>query len=251
MLLPSNHTSARHAMRISVVTSTEDRHAFMPWLWYNFRRQSYTDCELIVVDSSRRGIAHPGDSNIQVIRALPGTTIGAKLNVAIAAASGAYVTRFDDDDWQHPEQLTWKAEAIALTKRELIGWNVGHFVDLTREIVYRYVGRMGGLAPITCAFSRALALTVPFPHASRFEDSRWIATMLTKTIPLELAHDVIHSLWLRHDRNTTRGFHIRRQTPEPLDAVIKRIGPTAWGDTSTQLVMLKQRLAARGSRSVD
>lgn len=216
----------------------------MPWLYAQFQKQSYADRELVIVDSSRYGVEIPKDPRIVLIRAIPGTSIGAKKNVAVEAASGDVVTVWDDDDWQHPDQLAWKADALAKAPYGVVGFQSGHFVDLATYRVYPYRGLAGWLVPITCAFPRDLARAIPFPNTSAFEDTEWMQAVLARMrpIPIETPGDVVHSFWLRHGGNTIPRFF---KHPKPFDLydLVERIGLEAWGLTGEQLAALKERLA--------
>jgi hypothetical protein len=78
---------------------TENRAEFMPWLLWNFDKQDYEPRELVVVDSSHCRQSPPSRPDVVVVRCPFGTSVGAKRNLALAAASGAFLTWIDDDDW--------------------------------------------------------------------------------------------------------------------------------------------------------
>ena len=91
-------------MKISYLCVTHERPQFIPWLLWNFERQTWPDKELIIVDSSETPAAvfareHP---DVRVVAA-PGANVPAKRNIALAEAAGDAITWLDDDDWRHPD----------------------------------------------------------------------------------------------------------------------------------------------------
>ena len=91
---------------VSCLCVTEDRPAFAEWVLWNFGKQDYANRELVVVDSSRTGSTFHESDCVRVVSAPPGTSVPAKRNLALSAASGEILTWFDDDDWQHPRKLS-------------------------------------------------------------------------------------------------------------------------------------------------
>ena len=226
---------------VSVVVVTENRHAFLPWLYWNFTKQTHEDKELVIVDSSRhRGYEIPNDDRVRVIRAIPGTSIGAKLNTGVAVARGDVIVRFDDDDWQHPRALELKAAAFPKSRSGLVGHNHGFFLSLDLGRVCSYRGLAGGVVPLTVMIRRSLALAFPFPDKSQNEDTRWMSGLLSRVTPLVLEEPRFHSLWLRHGRNTSR--QPARSWSASLVDVENEVGLDTWGSTTEELLKLRQRL---------
>ena len=95
---------------ISVILATRDRPRFLPLALGCYLHQTWpsTDRELIVVDD---GDQHPvTDATVEaaggrLLRVPPGTPLGSKLNVGIAAARGRFIQKMDDDDWYAPSFL--------------------------------------------------------------------------------------------------------------------------------------------------
>ena len=90
---------------VSVVLATRDRPSFLVNALECYRRQTYTQRELIVVDS---GDTFPADSTAIagvggcLIRAPSGLLLGPKLNLGVARAQGTLCHKMDDDDWYAP-----------------------------------------------------------------------------------------------------------------------------------------------------
>ena len=130
---------------VSVIVVTEDRPAFMPWLVWNYCKQTFPldQMELIVVDSSYDRLplytalldgarvpwpGHVGGrqvdfgpvnpaSAVNLIDMPHGTPVPVKWNKAIAAARGKYIVFFGDDDWQHPRKVELGVAAMTQITR--------------------------------------------------------------------------------------------------------------------------------------
>lgn len=96
--------SARDPL-VSVVMATRDRPRLLSVALRCYQHQTYPRRELIVVDD---GVDHPADESAVVaaggrlVCAAAGTPLGAKLNLAVAAARGRFCQKMDDDDWYAP-----------------------------------------------------------------------------------------------------------------------------------------------------
>jgi len=236
---------------VSCLCVTENRQAFMPWLLWNYDRQFWNRRELIVVDSSDPPVTLPKREDIRLIHVAPGTSLGKKRNVALAAARGEVVAWFDDDDWQHPKRLgllvpllRQQAEAIGAS---FIGPSKSYFLDVrghrcARYVMHRYAIFNGSI------FYREMVRHARFPEdVLRTEDTRWIATLLRKRQGAALVND--HPtlfFWLSHFVNVTNANHVRNL---PLDAneLVRGLG-SAWSDTPAQLAALRERLAAHPAK---
>ena len=99
---------SRDLPHVSVVLTTRDRPRFLSIALRCYAEQTYPHRELIVVDD---GSDYPADEKAiqdlggRVVRAVSGSSIGAKLNAGIEAARGPLCQKMDDDDWYHPRFL--------------------------------------------------------------------------------------------------------------------------------------------------
>jgi hypothetical protein len=90
---------------VSVILTTRDRPGFLRFALTCYERQTYPYRELVVVDDGDR---YPVDAELvagaggRVVRAMPGTPIGTKLNLGLEVATGALCQKMDDDDWYAP-----------------------------------------------------------------------------------------------------------------------------------------------------
>jgi glycosyltransferase involved in cell wall biosynthesis len=103
---------------ISVILATRDRPRFLPLALACYQHQTWPDTEreLIVVDD---GDQHPVmDAAVEAVhgrllRVPPGTPLGSKMNVGIAAARGRFIQKMDDDDWYAPAFLVEMQATLA------------------------------------------------------------------------------------------------------------------------------------------
>ena len=101
----------------------------------NFRKQTYPEKELILIlnnaefdiDAIRRNAE--SIPNVQVIHVEGRTTLGDCLNLGVAAASGNYVAKMDDDDYYGERYLSDSVLAASFSDAEVVGKGI-HFVYL-------------------------------------------------------------------------------------------------------------------------
>ena len=231
---------------VSCLCVTEGRAAFMPWLLWSFDRQSYPNKELVVVDSSPQPLISRG-SDVRVITAPTGSSVASKRNVALAAARGAIVAWFDDDDWQHPQRLENTAAAV-VAGAAVASVGRAWFVDLLGDGAYGY-NASDGVIFNAAAFSADLARKVRFDERLiKASDTGWL------TAVLRAARGAVHRLrggphtfWLCHDHNLSNP---RDRLPLcfPLAHARQSVGDVAWDGTDAQLARLRERLAPAASR---
>jgi hypothetical protein len=227
---------------VSCLCVTEDRPAFLPWLYWNFRKQDYTARELVLVDSSREPLTPPGDCAVTVVRCAPRTSVGRKRNLAVEAARGELITWFDDDDWQHPRKLSILATALE-GDGVLAGSRRSWFIDVQRgrarphdaqrSLIFNGLGvRRAALAGVRFDERRA-----------RAADTAWAASLRrqTRCAPRVVPH--VLSCWLCHAENISNPAR-RYVFPHGLSAVSEALGSDDWGDTDEELARLRSRLGA-------
>ena len=105
--------------KISCLCVTRDRVDLLRRAVGCFRRQTYTNRELVIVHESDDAptvqyVQRIESPEIRAVAApeYPKPPLGALRNLAIDASTGHYVAQWDDDDWYSPERLTTQLQAL-------------------------------------------------------------------------------------------------------------------------------------------
>lgn len=227
---------------VSCLCVTESRPEFWPWLYWGFDKQDHGRRELVVVDSSPDPLATE-DPRVRVIRSLPGTSVAAKRNVALGAASGSVVAWFDDDDWQHPRRLSLLVGALA-TGAALAGSTQSWFVQASTRTARRYRCEMGVIFNGLAATTAAIGGLRFDERKRRAADTSWVRSLTAGAGGTEVVPEVL-SWWLCHRQNLSNPA-VKYVFPEPLERVRDQIGAADWADTGDHLEQLVARMGAAG-----
>lgn len=106
---------------VSAMMVTRDRPHKARFALDCFRRQTYPNKELVIVDDGNddtlaREVAELADPRIRMVRRPDrGELLGVLRNVAVAEAAGTFVCQWDDDDLSHPLRLEAQIRAIRRT----------------------------------------------------------------------------------------------------------------------------------------
>ncbi len=120
-----------------------------------------------------------GVEKVEVLSADRGLTLGACMNLGVAASSGRYVAKMDDDNTYGPNYLSDLVQAFAYSEAAVVGKRT-HYVHLESSnatIVrfenqeHRYVRMVQGG---TLLFSRELAQSIPFEDLPRRVDTTFL-----------------------------------------------------------------------------
>src|SRR6476619_7417027 len=108
---------------VSCVMPTFDRRRFIPDAIENFRLQTYSNRELVIVDDGTDPVGDlvPHDPTIRYIRLQRRLSTGEKRNAACRAARGDIVAHWDDDDWSSPERVEIQVSALLDTGADICG----------------------------------------------------------------------------------------------------------------------------------
>ena len=207
---------------VSCVMPTRDRADFVLHAVRLFQRQDYPSRELIVVDDGddRLESRLPDDGRIRYMRAVRGESIGAKRNRACAAAQGAFIAQWDDDDWYGPSRLSAQLAPLQVGRADITGLVTPVFFDLP---AWRFWGvtpqlhRRLFVADVhggTLVFARRVWERLGhYPDASLAEDAAFLARARARGARLERVDGAGHFVYLRHGRNAwsfVLGAHVDR-----------------------------------------
>jgi glycosyltransferase involved in cell wall biosynthesis len=194
---------------ISCIMPTRGRADLVERAIAGFRAQDYPDRELIIVhdrdDDLPPGIA--GD-DIRILRAQE-NSIGGKRNQAVAAARGAIIAQWDDDDWYAPERLSLQAAAILDGSADVTALNDILFFDAARgdfwEADPALFARMfaENVAGGTLMFlKRDWERSGGYPCTSMREDSNFLAALIRDGARLHCQPGRELMVYVRHASNS-------------------------------------------------
>ncbi len=222
---------------VSMLCVTEKRAHFMPWLWFNFERQTYAARELIVVGSSASVSSLLDKPGVRHVVTPPGLPVADKRNLALQAAQGEIIAWLDDDDWSHSRRLE---ELVAALKQghPYAGPSRAWFVDLFTRLGTRFESEQ--VLFNGAAFWREVAQVVEFDNRRRrASDSRWMTAIRKRwgeatRYPNELF------FWLCHRHN------LSNPNPRPgkrvtLAELAARVGDAEWAETGREFEALRRR----------
>jgi glycosyltransferase involved in cell wall biosynthesis len=164
---------------VTCIMPTCDRLNFVPHAVSCFLRQDYPNLEFVIVDDGAATVAPllPDDPRFRLIR-LPGKkNVGAKRNIACAAARGEFIIHWDDDDWYPPDRVTRQIEALREGHADICGTSTLFYYDAKSAQASRYYYKGSGRAWVagnTLAYRRSCWTAHPFPEIQVGEDSRFV-----------------------------------------------------------------------------
>ena len=228
-------------MKISVICVTENRQAFIPWLFWNYDRLKWPNKELVIIDSSETAVNRPKAPKLEnvIYERAKGLNVPAKRNVGLALASGDYITWLDDDDWRHPDALKTLGAMVNKKDTHLAGGKTAVFCDLASGQVRRFTQRKGVLFA-NMLISATMARGIPFlEDLERGSDLAWLELLQTKHKISETYE--IPSLFLCHDQNLGNKAAVHYFN-RPLSDFTERISKSAWADTDSSMEALRIRI---------
>lgn len=227
---------------VSCLCVTENRQAFMPWLLWCFDRQTWTQRELLVIDSSDEPWKFSNRGDIRVIPVAPRTGVAKKRNIALREARGEILSWLDDDDWQHPNKLEILVDALQ-EGSVYAGSKSAWFVDLFTHQCSRYQGLNGQIIFNSGGFLRSAVKSIKFPeNVIKASDTKWLQSL--KAIDCRSPKVITNELlffWLCHSQNLSNPQGKNRLT-QSIDKLKQLIGPDAWLDTDEHFDVLSDRL---------
>jgi glycosyltransferase involved in cell wall biosynthesis len=124
--------------RVTIVTPTWNREAFLPAIHACVQRQNYENFEWLVHDDSElpsAELAHASWDKLRYIHSPERMTIGEKRNALLEQATGEIIVNFDDDDYYGPDYVSNRVAALIESEKPLsisAGFfayhlNTGHF----------------------------------------------------------------------------------------------------------------------------
>jgi hypothetical protein len=226
---------------VSCIMPTFNRRPFLPLALESFSEQDYPTKELIVVDDGTDTVCDvvQGMPDVRYLRLDSRASIGEKRNRACAAAEGAIIAHWDDDDWYAPSRLREQISPLLSAKADLTGLANSYLLELpagrfwrTRAELHRrmFTGDVHGGTLVY--WKRLMSEQLRYPAISLAEDAVFIlAALRAQKRLLRLPNDGVF-VYVRHGRNAWQF-----QPGQFLD-------PAGWEMIPSPLGFSAERLAA-------
>jgi glycosyltransferase involved in cell wall biosynthesis len=167
-----------------MILTTRDRPRFLQIALRCYAHQTYPRRELVVVDDGARWPADPdavARAGGRLIRVVPGTPLGMKLNRGIAESTGDLCQKMDDDDWYGPGFLermvrTWRTSQRHLSWPMVAGHAPYLVFDVNRWEIRSNPGHV--FAGGTLLFARQVWEQRPFRPVVKAEDGWFLLDQL-------------------------------------------------------------------------
>lgn len=108
--------------KVSIITGTWNREAFLPAILDCVRWQTYDNIEWLVLDDSdepSETLQNCGYDKLTYIYSKDRVTLGEKRNRMIAQATGEIIVNFDDDDFYGPNYVANRVQALLASGQQL------------------------------------------------------------------------------------------------------------------------------------
>jgi Glycosyl transferase family 2/Bifunctional DNA primase/polymerase, N-terminal len=165
-----------------ILPTTGDRRHFLPQAINCFQRQTYPNLELLILCDGEADLSKlvPRDDG-RILYSYLGRdrqTLGAKLNLGCERAKGDLIAHLDDDDWSHPDRLSFQVGALQAEGAEVCGFAQLWFLEIASGLVWLnrtpallhpslYPGLPFGA---TYLYRRSYWSNLPFPDVSQDPD---------------------------------------------------------------------------------
>lgn len=197
---------------VSCVMPTFDRPAFVALAIERFLAQDLAEKELIIVDDGARSAEEAARAaGVRYLRPPRRLSIGAKRNLACAAAQGEVIAHWDDDDFYAPDRLRRQLEPIAAGAADLTGLANRFVLELPGRRFFTvspalhrrmFVGDVHGG---TLMFRRAIFEGgVRFPDVNLAEDAAFIRAATARGHRLARIENEGAFVYVRHGGNAWR-----------------------------------------------
>jgi glycosyltransferase involved in cell wall biosynthesis len=196
-------------VKIVCCCATEDRPEFIPWLVWNFQKQTHADKELLIIDTgetawSRVGLE--GIPGIKVIHREHGMRLPTKANLAVGLADGDAIAFMDDDDWQAPNRLELLAGKLT-PGVDMVGTHCGAWINLRKRVIVEHRSPM--MIFNSCLVRANAAKSVQFDESIlKTSDTKWMRELLAKSKSMMIP-DRLHA-WVCHESNICNPVDSRR-----------------------------------------
>ena len=236
--------SKNNIPKVSCLSVVDGRKAFMPWLIWNYKKQTWANKELIIIDSTPEGRREePFGFPVRYFHT-DERIISVKRNMAMEVMSGDYFTWFDDDDWQSPTKIEKLMSAMD-DKTMYVGSSLTAMVNLHTKMAKFYTANKN-LTLFTGTIYHKDLIDTPFSeNMLTHADYYWRVKLLEKYEGGRKYYSDMLYFLLSHNQNIVNTIdNIGKDNFKiSLPQMRKTLNDNAaWGDTDAQMDMICQRL---------
>lgn len=135
-----------------------------------FRRQTYTNAELLILNDGIDRVAPVGTPGVRELFVTRGCPLGELRNMAFERAEGDWLLQWDDDDWYHEQRIEYMVAGVGQACAATLHWQVR--CDVRTGTAYYYRGRANEGIHGTILHRRDV--TARYPHTARGEDTAFL-----------------------------------------------------------------------------
>jgi glycosyltransferase involved in cell wall biosynthesis len=197
---------------LSCVMPTKGRPAFVAQAIRYFQRQDYGRTELLIAYERESDL--PGrvdDPRVIYIMTPPGSTRGAKRNVAVQHAAGTLIAQWNDDDWYAPNRLSAQAEPILRGAADICGLNDTLFLSMLEGTCWRASTELFDRMFVenvhagTLVYRRTVWQSLArYPATSLHDDAEFVVAAMRQGAPLCRLPGKQLFAYVRHGSNSWR-----------------------------------------------
>src|SRR5205823_6216249 len=186
---PASPPSPQSVPLVSCVMPTFNRRAFIPLALAGFRRQTYPNRELIVIDDGNDAVGDllANEPDVRYFHSRTRLTIGAKRNQACAEVRGRIIVQWDDDDWYATDRIEKQVAPLLRGEADISGLENRYILQMPHRrfwTVNRQLHRsmfIGDVHGGTLAFERRIwSSGVHYPEINLAEDAAFLRQALRR-----------------------------------------------------------------------
>ncbi len=206
---------------VSIITPTK-KPSYLVNIFSNYRKQTYQNKELIIILNNNtlnyeKWVSYSQQfSNVRIYQLDETATLGECLNYGISQSQGAYVAKFDDDDYYGPNYLR-DAGAHFLVSQAAIICKAVYFVFFERLQQVYYDNRSAAFAYVswgaggTQVIKKEVFAGIGYPQVDCGEDQLFLSECYQKGLKL-YSGDPFNYGYLRHVNEQDQTWQIKDQS---------------------------------------
>jgi glycosyltransferase involved in cell wall biosynthesis len=156
---------------------TWNRRAFIPAAIDCWKRQTYANRELVILDDGNEPIEDliPKDPRIKYVFENKRRITGDKRNRVVELSHGEIICHWDDDDWSAADRIEFQVNELKRSGKPVSGFGTLLFWDLNSKSAKRYRAAINGyVCGTTLCYMRELWQTHHFKQRQQASDNDFV-----------------------------------------------------------------------------